>query len=71
MFTKILKRRESKGFTLIELLIIIAILGVLASLAIPKFSAYRKHTHNATALSDLKNAKTLLEAYYADNQHYP
>ena len=63
--------RMCRGFTLFELLVVIAILGVIASLAIPRFSGYRTQTYNAASLSDLKNVKTLLEAYYADNQHYP
>jgi len=65
------KLRNKKGFTLIELLIVVAIIGILAAIAIPQFSAYRQKAYNSAALSDLKNAKTALESYYADNQHYP
>ena len=65
------KLRSNKGFTLIELLIVVAIIGILAAIAIPQFSAYRIKSYNTAAVSDLKNAKTALEAYYADNQKYP
>ena len=65
------KFKSNKGFTLIELLIVVAIIGILAAIAIPQFSAYRQKAYNSAALSDLKNAKTTLESYYADNQHYP
>jgi len=63
--------RSKKGFTLIELLIVVAIIGILAAIAIPQFSAYRVKSYNTAAASDLKNVKTALEAYYADNQRYP
>jgi type IV pilus assembly protein PilA len=65
------KLRNRKGFTLIELLIVVAIIGILAAIAIPQFAAYRAKAYNAAAQSDLKNAKTNLESYYADNQCYP
>ena len=65
------KIRNRKGFTLIELLIVVAIIGILAAIAIPQFSAYRAKAYNSAATSDLKNTKTNLESYYADNQKYP
>lgn len=65
------KLRNRKGFTLIELLIVVAIIGILAAIAIPQFSAYRAKAYNSAATSDLKNSKTGLEAFYADNQKYP
>jgi type IV pilus assembly protein PilA len=63
--------RNRKGFTLIELLIVVAIIGILAAIAIPQFSAYRAKAYNSAATSDLKNTKTSLESYFADNQNYP
>ena len=63
--------RNRKGFTLIELLIVVAIIGILAAVAIPQFAAYRMRGYNSAAVSDLKNFKTALEAYFADNQQYP
>jgi len=68
MFSKI---RNNKGFTLIELLIVVAIIGILAAIAIPQFSAYREKAYNSAAQSDLKNFKTAMEAYFADSQKYP
>jgi len=65
------KLRSKKGFTLIELLIVVAIIGILAAIAIPQFSSYRQKGFNSAATSDLKNIKTGMEAYMADNQVYP
>lgn len=59
------------GFTLIELLIVVAIIGILAAIAIPQIVQYRIKGHNATAISDLRNLKTTLESYHAENQQYP
>ena len=64
-------RKGEKGFTLIELLIVVAIIGILAAIAIPQFSAYRQKAYNSAAQSDLKNLKTGMEAYMSENQAYP
>ncbi|GAI61786.1 unnamed protein product [marine sediment metagenome] len=69
MLTKFTKKNE-KGFTLIELMIVIAIIGILAAIAIPQFSAYRMRSYNAAANADLRNAATAQEAYYVDNAIY-
>lgn len=62
---------DKKGFTLIELMIVIAIIGILAAIAIPQFAKYRRKAYNSSALSDLKNVRTEIEAYYADHDSYP
>lgn len=63
--------RGSDGFTLIELLIVVAIIGILAAIAIPQFSAYRARAYNAAVYGDLRNFRTLMEIYYHDNNEYP
>jgi len=70
MLLKLNKMKNQKGFTLIELMIVIAIIGILAAIAIPQFSAYRKRAYNSAALSDLKNFTTAQEAFFVDNASY-
>jgi prepilin-type N-terminal cleavage/methylation domain-containing protein len=55
-----------KGFTLIELLIVVVIIGLLASIASPKFAATKDKAKMASVRSDIRNTMTAQEAYFAD-----
>ena len=55
---------KKSGFTLIELLIVVVIIGILASIAIPKFSASREKSFVSTLRTDLKNLATYQEMHH-------
>ncbi len=59
-----------RGFTLIELLIVVVIIGILAAVAIPKFSSTKAKAYVASMKTDLKNLSSAQEAYYYDNAVY-
>ena len=59
--------KRNEGFTLIELLIVVVIIGILAAIAIPKFTSTREKAFLSAAKADLRNLASLQEVYYNDN----
>ena len=62
--------RNRTGFTLIELLIVVVIIGMLAAIAVPKFSAVKQKGYKAQAISDLTSLRTAEETFFADSNRY-
>jgi general secretion pathway protein G len=63
--------KDRKGFTLLELMIVIAIVGILATLAQPMFKTAVLKSKEAALKEDLFNMRNVMDQYYADNGKYP
>jgi general secretion pathway protein G len=62
---------RSRGFTLIELLIVMAIMGVLISIAAPNLKQAVIRAREAVLREDLFQIREAIDQYYADNGKYP
>jgi general secretion pathway protein G len=65
------KDRRQSGFTLIELMIVMAIIGILATLAIPSFVVAVKHAREAVLKEDLQTMRSAIDSYTMDKQKAP
>jgi len=62
--------RNQRGFTLIEIMIVVAIMGTLMTLAIPKLMTYRARSFRAEVKSNLGAIRSSQEAYYSESGDY-
>jgi type IV pilus assembly protein PilE len=63
-------RVRMQGVTLIELVIVVVIIGILASIAVPTYSQYVLRSHRVEAKSALMKLAAAQEQYYVQNNTY-
>lgn len=65
------KRLRRAGFTLVELMVVIAIIGILATLVVPQFMGFLDDAKVNAAKTQIKNFETALQAYKIKVGKYP
>jgi prepilin-type N-terminal cleavage/methylation domain-containing protein len=64
--------RRASGFTLIELMIVVAIIGILAAIAVPKFAELIRKSGEGSSKGNLGAIRSTLSIYYGDMEgQYP
>ena len=58
---------STKGFTLVEIMIVVVIIGLLASMAIPAFQKVRTNTQDKAVLNNARQLSAASDQYYLEN----
>lgn len=65
------RAQRSAGFTLLELIIVVAIVGILATMAMPALKNVPRRAAESVLKSDLRTFRDVIDQFHADKGHYP
>lgn len=65
------RRLGQSGFTLLELIIVVAIIGILATIAMPALKDMPRRANESVLKTNLRTIRDLIDQYYGDQGHYP
>ena len=60
-------KQKNKGFTLVEIMIVVVIIGLLASMAIPAFQKVRTNSQDKAVLNNARQLSAASDQYYLEN----
>lgn len=63
--------KRNNGFTLVELLVVIVILAILTSIAIPSYAIVKNRARESATKTEMNNIARALDIYISENQSYP
>ena len=65
------RKEAQRGFTLLELIIVVAIIGILATIAMPALKDMPRRANEAVLKTNLHTIRDILDQYYGAQGHYP
>lgn len=64
-------QRRARGFTLLEMIIVVAMIGILASIAMPALKDMPRRASESVLKTNLRTVREVLDQHYGDKGHYP
>jgi general secretion pathway protein G len=64
-------RKQENGFTLLELIVVVTIIGILATIAMPKLKDVPRRANEAVLKTNLHTLRDVIDQHYGDKGRYP